>query len=210
MLLVMAVARFFSGGVAVVMYFRFGGWRHIFPWWVLWLRRRKYIWCSSLWLTRGSTDFSSQRTLKPTYERQAVDRSGVWCLRRLSCFSYTKSLSCSAKIRCYHFFIYLIIKAKGHKGHLDRHVIIRNGVKKKVFNISKIAQLQWIWSHCFRYTLTRVSTEIKAPYWANYLPEVYWFHFFLRHHVCWSSGRWKPKKEIIRTALCSVKYDSCA
>jgi len=107
MLLVMAVARFFSGGVAVVMYFRFGGWRHIFPWWVLWLRRRKYIWCSSLWLTRGSTDFSSQRTLKPTYERQAVDRSGAWCLRRLSCFFIHQIIVLQCKNQMWSFYFYL-------------------------------------------------------------------------------------------------------
>jgi len=31
-----AVARSSSGGAAIVMYFRFYGWRHVWPWWAVW------------------------------------------------------------------------------------------------------------------------------------------------------------------------------
>jgi len=97
--------------------------------------------CSSKWLTRGNTDFTSQRILKLTRQGAAQDRAGVWCLRRPMFCLTTSFVNEQCKRRT-------IVRCE--------HVI--NGVTK-ISNVSKIAIATNIKPLLTHKTLTRVFTH---------------------------------------------------
>jgi len=111
--------------------------------------------CSWKWLTRGNTDFTSQRILWLTHQGAAQDQGEVWC-PRWPLFCRTTSFAnaqCKSTVE------------------LSYEVNVNTSwTESQKIYVSKIAILLRILSTCLHKTLTRVFTQNPPPSKKYYLP----------------------------------------